>query len=82
VIQIEMVNQDGYEKMNNDLIYNLFLDLDQIQADKFTVPHPDGELSLNALPVFDSSKPLRLKGKGYHGGDMYIKLNVKFNRVN
>jgi len=82
VIQIEMVNQDGYEKMNNDLIYNLFLDLNQIQADKFTVPHPDGELSLNSLPVFDSSKPLRLKGKGYNGGDMYIKLNVKFNRVN
>ena len=82
VVQISMVSQDGFEKMNNDLIYNLFLDLDQIQADKFTVPHPDGELSLNALPVFDSSKPLRLKGKGYHGGDMYIKLNVKFNRVN
>ena len=81
VIQIEMVNQDGYEKMNNDLIYNLFLDLDQIQADKFTVPHPNGELMLNALPVFDTSKPLRLKGKGYNGGDMYIKLNVKFNRT-
>lgn len=81
VIQIEMMNQDGYEKINNDLIYNLFLNLDEIQADKFTVPHPDGELMLNALPVFDSSKPLRLKGKGYNGGDMYIKLNVKFNRT-
>lgn len=82
VIQIEMVNQDGYEKINNDLIYNLFLDLEQIQADKFTVPHPNGELMLNALPVFDTSKPLRLKGKGYLGGDMYVKLNVRFNRVN
>jgi hypothetical protein len=29
---------------------------------------------------FDSSKPLRLKGKGYGGGDMYVKLHVKFDR--
>jgi molecular chaperone DnaJ len=81
VIQIEMVNQDGYEKMNNDLIYNLFLDLEQIQQDKFTIPHPNGDLIMNALPIFDTSKPLRLRGKGYHGGDMYVKLNVKFNRA-
>ena len=80
VIQIELINQDGFEKMNNDLIYNLFLNLEEIQQDRFTVPHPNGELVLNALPIFDSSKPLRLKGKGYHGGDMYVKLNVKFNR--
>jgi len=80
VIQIELVNQDGYEKINNDLIYNLFLNLEEIQLDKFTIPHPNGDLIMNALPIFDSSKPLRLKGKGYHGGDMYVKLNVKFNR--
>jgi molecular chaperone DnaJ len=80
VVQIELVNQDGYEKINNDLIYNLFLDLEQIQQDKFTIPHPNGDLVMNALPVFDTSKPLRLKGKGYNGGDMYVKLIVKFNR--
>ena len=81
VIQISMVNQDGFEKMNNDLIYNLFLNLQEIQDDKFTIPHPNGELVVNAFPIFDSSKPLRLKGKGFNDGDMYVKLNVKFNRV-
>ena len=81
VIQISMVSQDGFEKMNNDLIYNLFLNLQEIQDDKFTIPHPNGELVINALPIFDSSKPLRLKGKGFNDGDMYVKLNVKFNRV-
>jgi len=35
---------------------------------------------MNALNTFDTSKPLRLRGKGYPGGDMFIKLNVKFNR--
>jgi DnaJ-class molecular chaperone len=67
--------------MNNDLIYNLFLNLQEIQDDKFIIPHPNGELTINALPIFDSSKPLRLKGKGFNGGDMYVKLNVKFNKV-
>jgi molecular chaperone DnaJ len=81
VVQISMVSQDGFEKMNNDLIYNLFLNLQEIQDDKFTIPHPNGELVINALPIFDSSKPLRLKGKGFNDGDMYVKLNVKFNRV-
>ena len=42
---------------NNDLIYNLFLDLEQIQQDKFAIPHPNGDLIMNALPIFDTSKP-------------------------
>lgn len=80
VIQIELVNKDGYEKFNNDLIYNLFLNFEEIQQDKFLIPHPDGDLKMEAPKVFDSSKPLRLRGKGYLGGDMYVKLNVKFER--
>ncbi len=82
VIQVEMINSDGFEKMNDDLIYNLFLDLDQIKSDKYKIPHPTGELIVAAPKLFDSSKPLRLRGKGYHGGDMYVKLNVKFERDN
>ena len=80
VIQIEMVNAGGFEKMNNDLIYNLFLNLEEVQKDKFIIPHPDGDLSMDAPRTFDSSRPLRLRGKGYSGGDMYVKLNVKFER--
>ena len=80
VIQIEVVPQDGFEKINNDLIYNLFLNLEEVQKEKFTIPHPDGDLIMNALNTFDTSKPLRLRGKGYSGGDMFIKLNVKFDR--
>jgi DnaJ-class molecular chaperone len=74
------VSQNGYEKINNDLIYNLFLNLEEAQADKFIIPHPDGDVVIQALKTFDTSKPLRLRGKGYPGGDMYVKLNVKFDR--
>ena len=81
VIQIEMIPKDGFEKMNNDLVYNLYLNLEEIQSDKYVIPHPDGDLNMVAPKLFDSSKPLRLKGKGYNGGDMYVKLNVKFDRT-
>ena len=81
VIQIEMIPTDGFEKINSDLVYNLFLDLDGLTKDKYKIPHPDGELQIPAPKSFDTSKPLRLRGKGYSGGDMYIKLNVKFDRT-
>lgn len=80
VVQVEVINKDGYEKFNNDLIYNLYLNLEEIQKNKFLIPHPDGDLSMDAPRIFDTSKPLRLRGKGYFGGDMYVKLNVKFER--
>jgi molecular chaperone DnaJ len=80
ILQIQLEPKDGYEKMNNDLIYNLYLDLQQIQKDNFSIPHPTGELKMTAPKVVDTSKPLRLKGKGYNGGDMYVKLHVKFER--
>jgi molecular chaperone DnaJ len=80
VIQIEVVNKDGFEKFNNDLVYNLTLNLEEIQKDKFLIPHPDGDLNMDAPKIFDTGRPLRLRGKGFNGGDMYVKLNVRFER--
>jgi len=80
VIQIEVMSKDGFEKLNNDLIYNLYLNLEEVQKDKFLIPHPNGTLSMDSPRLFDTSRPLRLKGKGYNGGDMYVKLNVKFEK--
>lgn len=80
LLQIQVIPTDGYEKMNNDLIYNLFLDLKDLQNEKITIPHPNGVLRINFPETFDTSRPLRLKNKGYNGGDMYVKLNVRFTR--
>lgn len=80
VIQIELNNENNFEKINNDLIYNLFLDYNQLVADKYVVPHPDGDLSVSSPKIVDTSKPLRVKGKGYNGGDLYVKVFVKFER--
>lgn len=79
-IQIEVIPKDGYEKINNDLVYNLYLNLEELNKDSYIVPYPIGDLNVQAPKVFDTSKPLRLRGKGYNGGDMYVKLHVKFER--
>jgi molecular chaperone DnaJ len=80
IIQIEVQPKDGYEKIDNDLIYNLVLNIDEIQKDKFLIPHPDGNLSIDAPRIIDTTKPLRLRGKGFKGGDFYVKLNLRFER--
>lgn len=80
VLQIEVEPTDGFEKMDNDLIYTLFLNLDGLKDGSYNIPHPHGNLNVKAPKVFDTSVPLRLKGKGYNGGDMYVKMHVKFER--
>ena len=80
VLQIRMMNIDGYEKIGNDLILNYYMDIDELKNDSIIIKHPSSDLKMD-LPIdFDSSKPLRLKGKGYSGGDIYVRLHVKFDR--
>jgi len=80
VIQIQMSKTEDFEKMNSDLIYNLYLNYNELNKESYMIPHPNGDLNVSAPKQFDSSRPLRLRGKGYNGGDMYIKLNVRFDR--
>jgi molecular chaperone DnaJ len=80
VMQIKMMSKDGYEKIGNDLILNLYLGLNDLKKDHIQIKHPSSELKVEIPNEFDSSKPLRLRGKGYNGGDMYVKLHVKLDR--
>jgi len=80
VLRIEVIDSDGFSKVGNDLVYTHFLNNHQISDEKYIVPHPNGDLSIRALDVFDTSKPLRIKDKGYPGGDFYVKMEVKFKR--
>lgn len=85
VIQINIVNQDGFEKEMNNLIYTATLDISDLSKDNIEIPHPDGPLTIRMPEDFDSSIPLRIKGKGFrsnHVGDLYVKLRVKFKRKN
>lgn len=80
VLQIKMSNVDGYEKIGNDLILNIYLSLEDLKKDHIIIKHPTSELKVDIPREFDSSKPLRLKGKGFSGSDMYVKLHVRFDR--
>jgi len=81
ILQVEVINHDGYEKINHDLVYTKRISLkDLIVKKPITLPHPDGDLSLNLPYNTEMIKPLRLRGKGYNTqkgkGDFYIKLNI------
>lgn len=83
VLKIRLISDNNFEKIGNDLIYNHYFDLKSIMEDSFEINHPDGKISVKVPTEFDSSKSLRIKGKGFQGqsqGDMYVKLNVKFNK--
>jgi DnaJ-class molecular chaperone len=81
VVKVKIVPENNFEKSMDDLIYNAYFDLNSLKQDSVKVPHPLGEISIKLPGEFDTSKPLRVKNKGYHGrGDLYIKLFVKFKR--
>jgi len=81
IIQIQVISKDGFERMNNDLVYTKKITpYDMIFNSEITLPHPDGELKLNIPINSETIKPLRLKGKGYKvngsSGDFYVRLNI------
>jgi molecular chaperone DnaJ len=80
VLQTTMQQDGEFQKMGVDLIYNLILDLETIKGEIFQIPHPDGELKIGAPQIIDTNKPLRLKNKGFPGGDMYVKINVVYDK--
>jgi molecular chaperone DnaJ len=81
VVKVKIVPENNFEKSMNDLIYNAYFSLNSLKDDSVNVPHPSGNISIKLPSEFDTSKPLRVKNKGYGGiGDLYIKLFVKFKR--
>lgn len=80
VVRIKLVPENNFDKINNDLVYNHYFDIESIKNDSFIIPHPNGELSVKLPETIDTSKPLRVKSKGFNNGDLYVNLYVKFTR--
>lgn len=83
IFRINIVPQDGFEKNNGDLIYNKFLSLSDLNSDSISIPHPNGEMLLNLPKEIDTSKPLRVRGKGFKNerGDLYVNLFIRHTRL-
>ena len=77
ILRIFIVEQNGFQKSDNDLIYNLYMSLDDFNKENIPIPHPGGELNITLPNEIDTSKPLRIKGKGYTSGDLYINMFVR-----
>lgn len=82
ILKILVVPQDGFEKSAGDLVYTKYLSVNELNMDELKIPHPHGELTISMPEIFDSSKPLKVGGKGYSNerGDFYIKLHVRHRR--
>lgn len=85
MIRVIIVPEKNFDKRDSDLVYNAYLDYNQLSQESFNIPHPNGELMIKLPEEFDTTKPLRIKYKGYRNegfnGDLIINLNVKFNRT-
>ncbi len=83
-MKIELKSTQGFGKMGEHLLYNKFFTLEDLSKESFSVPHPNGELSVNFPKNFDTSRPLRVKGKGFKYsnviGDLLINQYIKYNR--
>jgi molecular chaperone DnaJ len=83
VLRIKLVPENNFEKVGGDLIYNSYFDYESLTNQDLEIPHPDGPINIKLPDEFDTTKPLRIKAKGYNTngiGDLYVKLHVKFKR--
>lgn len=81
VVRVKCSPQNNFEKSGDDLVYNAYLNKEDLDKESIEVPHPLGTISVKLPEIFDTSKPLRVKTKGYHNvGDLFVKLFVKFKR--
>ena len=83
VIRVNLVEENGFFKNGPHLIYNSYLNYEDLIKEDINIPHPDGELNIKLPKLFDSSKPLRIKGKGFKVGqigDLLINRIVRFER--
>lgn len=83
VIRIELKPQNNFDKLGNHLVYNVYFNLHDLQSGNISVPHPDGELNIKLPKNIDTSKPLRVKSKGFRletVGDLIVNQYVKYQR--
>lgn len=83
IVRVELKPQDGFDKVGNHLVYNAFMNLEDLNSGSINVPHPDGELNIKLPKNIDTSLPLRVKSKGFKlesVGDLIVNQYVKYQR--
>lgn len=84
VVRINLKSINNFEKIGPHLVYNAYFTLDDLKKNDFEIPHPDGTVRLKFPDVFDTTKPLRVKSKGFKNevvGDLLVNQHVRFKRT-
>ncbi len=77
IITVKFERHPKFRREGNDLRLDLPVTLyEAVLGGKVRVPTLSGEAELTLKPNLDTSKSLRLKGKGLHGGDLYVSLRI------
>lgn len=83
IIRIDLKPEKNFDKLGNNLVYNVFMSLEDLKNGSITVPHPEGNLSVKLPKNIDTSIPLRVKLKGFKLetiGDLIINQYVKYSK--
>ena len=83
VVRVKLISDNNFEKYGPHLVYNAYFSLEDLKKNDFEIPHPDGTVRLKFPKVFDTTKPLRVKSKGFRGeviGDLLVNQHVRFER--
>lgn len=84
IIKVNLVPQENFDRVGQHLVFNCFMNLDELKDGNIKVPHPDGELFIKLPTNIDTSKPLRVKSRGFKNevvGDLIINQFLKFVRT-
>lgn len=83
IIRVNLIAQNNFDRVGNHLVYNSFMTVDDFMKETIKVPHPDGEISLKLPKKIDTSKPLRVKTKGFRldsNGDLIVNQYLRFEK--
>jgi len=83
IIRVDLKPQNGFNKVGNHLVYDCFMNIDELKSGAITIPHPESSLNIKLPKNIDTSKPLRVKSKGFKldtVGDLIVNQFVKFDR--
>lgn len=84
VMRINLTSENNFFKNGPHLIYDYYFNYEDLTKDEISIPHPNGSLNIKLPKIMDTSKPLRIKGKGFKNeqiGDLLINQIVKFERL-
>lgn len=76
LVLIFLVSDDEFKRDGDNLIYHKTINSAFIYDEHIDVKHPSGILKVKLPQTYGTSTPLRVKGKGFNGGDFLIKLDI------